>query len=95
MEFGGEGRGSLNLDVILPRSERENIKKLETGSELFMNTPRFSSAIVVLLIIVLLAVLVVLLIVVLLVVLVVLLVVLIGHDAYLLLKECNSSMSRS
>lgn len=57
-----------------------------------MNTPRFSSAVVVLLIVVLLAVLVVLL-VVLAVLLIVLVVVLIGHDNYLLLKECNSSMS--
>ena len=94
----GEGRGSLNLDAILRRSERENIKKLETGSELFMNTPRFSSAVVILLVVILLAVLVVLLIVVLLVVLIallIILVVLIGHDNYLLLKECNSSMSMS
>ena len=58
-----------------------------------MNTPRFFSAVVILLIVVLLAVLIVLLVVVLLVVLlIVLVVVLIGHGSYLLLKECNSSM---
>ena len=60
-----------------------------------MNTPRFASAVIVLLTVVLLILLVVVLLVVLviLVVLLVVLVVLVGHDNYLLLKECNSSMS--
>lgn len=61
-----------------------------------MNTPHFMLSIIlaVLLIVVLLAVLIVLLVIILLVVLlIVLVVVLIGHDTYLLLKECNSSMS--
>jgi len=94
--LGEEGRGSLNLAVILHWDEHENIKKLGTGSELFMNTPRFALSVVlaVLMIVVLLAVLVVLLVVVLLVILlIILVVVLIGHGFYLLLKECNSSMS--
>jgi len=40
VEFVEEGRGSLNLDAILLRNQGGKIKKLGTGSEFFVNTPR-------------------------------------------------------
>lgn len=39
VEFGVRGEGTLNLDVILPEDRCKNIKKLETWSERFVNTP--------------------------------------------------------